>query len=134
MHPYKIHVFQFLTTVCRGKRTSFAEEFVDHMQQKPHTLEHIWFNDEAYIHLTGDINRQNVLFWGTQHPHQIHESTLHDQKVLVWCAVSAQSLIGPLMSEHYVTGENYAMMLDSFLPQLRWRRRSSCTVVQTGWS
>jgi len=41
----------------------------------------------------GDINRQNVHFWGTQYPHQIHESTLYAQKVLVWCAVSAQGLI-----------------------------------------
>jgi len=43
MHPYKIHVFQSLTTVCREKRTRFAEEFGDHLQQNPHTLENIWF-------------------------------------------------------------------------------------------
>jgi hypothetical protein len=43
----------------------------------------------------------------------------------VWCAVSAQGLIGPFMFEDFVTGENYAMMLDSsFLPQLRRRRCS----------
>jgi hypothetical protein len=94
MHLYKIHVLQSLTTVCREKRTRFAEEFGDHLQQNSHTLEHIWFSDEAYFHLTGDVNRQNVRFWSTQHPHQIYESTLHAQKVLAWCAVSAQSLIG----------------------------------------
>jgi hypothetical protein len=125
MHPYKIHVFQSLTTVCREKRTSFAEEFGDHLQQNPHTVEHIWFSDEAYFHLTGDINRQYVRFWGTQHPHQINESTLHAQKVLVWCAVSAQGLIEPFMFEDYITGENYTMMLDSFFfPQLRRKRCS----------
>jgi hypothetical protein len=43
MHLYKIHVFQSLTTVCREKRTRFAEEFGDHLQQNPHTLERIWF-------------------------------------------------------------------------------------------
>jgi len=64
---------------------------------------------------------QNVRFWGTQHPHQIHEYTLHVQKFLMWCAVSAQGLIGPFMFEDYVTGENYVMMLDSFLHQLRRR-------------
>jgi len=73
----------------------------------------------------GDINRQNMHFWDTQHPHQIHESTLHAQKVLMWCAVSTQSLTGPFMFEDYVNGENYAMMLDSFfLPQLRRRQCS----------
>ena len=35
MHPHKIDVFQSLTTVCREKRTRFAEEFGDHLQQKP---------------------------------------------------------------------------------------------------
>jgi hypothetical protein len=35
MHPCKIHVFQSLTTVCREKRTRFAEEFGDHLQQNP---------------------------------------------------------------------------------------------------
>jgi len=123
MHLYKIHVFQSLTTACRVKRTRFAEEFGDHLQQNSHTLEHIWFSDEAYIHLTGDINRQNVCFWGAQHSHQIHESTLHAQKVLAWCAVSAQGLIGPFKFENYVTGKNYAMTFDSLLlPQLRLRR------------
>jgi hypothetical protein len=43
MHPYKIHVFQSLTTLCREKRTRFEEEFGDHLQQNPHTLEHILF-------------------------------------------------------------------------------------------
>jgi len=38
MHLYKIHVFQSLTTVCREKRTMFAEEFGDKLQLKPHTL------------------------------------------------------------------------------------------------
>jgi hypothetical protein len=114
-HPYNSHVFQSLTTVCWEKRTRFAQEFGDRLQQNPHTLEHIWFSDEAYFNLTGDINRQNAHFWGTQHPHKIHKSTLHALKVLVWCAVSAQGLIGPFMFEDYVTGENYAMMLDSFL-------------------
>jgi len=94
MHPYKVYVFQCLTTVCREKRTGFAEEFGGHLQQDPHTLEHIWLSDEAYFHLTGDIKRQNVLFWGTQNPRQIHKSSLLTQKVLVWCEVSAQAWLG----------------------------------------
>jgi len=43
MHPYKIYVFQSLITVCREKRTRFAVEFGDHLQQNPHSLEHILF-------------------------------------------------------------------------------------------
>ena len=105
MHPYKIHVFQSLTIVCREKRTRFAGEFGDHLQQNPHTLEHIWFSDEAYFHLMGDSKTKRA-FLGHSASTSNHESTLHAQKVLVWCAVSAQGLIGPFMFENYVTGEN----------------------------
>ena len=38
MHSYKVHVFQSLTTVCREKRTKFAEEFRDILHQNSHTL------------------------------------------------------------------------------------------------
>jgi len=58
--------FSLLTTVCREKWTRFVEEFGDHLQQNPHTLEHIWFTDEAYFYLTGDINRKKRAFLG--HP------------------------------------------------------------------
>jgi hypothetical protein len=54
MYLYKIYVFQSLTTVCREKQTRFVEEFGDHLQQNPHTLEHSCFSDEAYFPLTGD--------------------------------------------------------------------------------
>jgi hypothetical protein len=110
--------------VCRVKRARFAEECDNHLQQNPKALEHIWFSDESKFHLTRDINRQNLRFWDTQHPHQIHESTLYGQKFLVWCAVSAQGLIEPFIFED-LFGENYGMMVDSFfLPQLRRRRCS----------
>jgi hypothetical protein len=55
MHLYKIHVFQSLTTVCQEKQTRFAEEFGDHLQQNPHTVEHIWFSDEAYFLSRGTL-------------------------------------------------------------------------------
>jgi len=35
MHPYKIHILLSLKTVCREKRTRFAEEFSDYLQQNP---------------------------------------------------------------------------------------------------
>ena len=73
----------------------------------------------------GTLTEKTCVSGGTQHPHRVHESTLHVQKFLVWCEVSAQGLIGPFMFVDYVTGENYAMMLASFfLPQLRGRRCS----------
>jgi hypothetical protein len=123
MHPYKIHVFHSLTTVCREKRTRFAEEFGDHLQQNPHTLEYIWFSDEGYFHLTGDQTKRAFL----GHSASTSNSRIHPAcpESRVWGAVSAQGLIGPFILEDYVTWENYAMMLDSvFLPQLRRRRCS----------
>jgi hypothetical protein len=80
----------------------------------------------------GSVTRPTFTSWVTltdktcvSGAHSIHikfTNPLCTQKALVWCAVSAQGLIGPFMLEDYVAAENYAMMLDSFfLPQLRQR-------------
>jgi len=75
MCPYKIHIFQALTTVCREKRTRFAEEFGYHLQQNPHTLEHISFSDEAYFHLTGGTLTDKSAFLG--HSASTSNSRIH---------------------------------------------------------
>jgi hypothetical protein len=34
------------------------------------------FSDDAYCHLHGIINKQNIQFWAMEHPHQIQETEL----------------------------------------------------------
>ena len=44
--------------------------------------------DEAWFHLSGPVNLQNMLYWVAENPHLVHEQPLQDQKTGVWCAVS----------------------------------------------
>ena len=47
-------------------------------------------SDEAYFYLTLPINKQKNRMWSNSRPLEGIEMPLHDQKVLVWCAISPQ--------------------------------------------
>lgn len=52
----------------------------------------IFMSDKALFHLSGSENAHNTHHWGAKNT--INEVQLHDQKASVWCAVSAQRIIG----------------------------------------
>ena len=41
------------------------------------------------------VNKQNCRIYATENPQEIQEVPLHDDKVTVWCGVSAKTVIGP---------------------------------------
>ena len=43
----------------------------------------------------GTVNKQNCRIYATEDPQEIQEVPLHDEKVTVWCGVSAKTVIGP---------------------------------------
>jgi hypothetical protein len=67
----------------------------------------LFMTDEAWFHISGHVNAQNVRIWSDENPHTI-QVPLHSEKVGGWCAVSLQRITGPLFfyetmnSEHYV--------------------------------
>jgi hypothetical protein len=48
-----------------------------------------FFTDEAYVHLSWCINAENNRYWSSINSRQTSEAPPHDQKVGVWCAVTA---------------------------------------------
>ena len=59
-------------------------------------------------------------FWGLENPHVTHEQPLHDEKLLVWCAMSEHGIIGPFVFNNTVNSQRYREMLnDFFFPRLR---------------
>jgi hypothetical protein len=42
------------------------------------------------------------------------ENPIHDQKVLVWCAISANKVFGPFFFEESVNQQNYLTVLKDF--------------------
>lgn len=55
----------------------------------------VFFRDEAHFHLSGYVNEQHTRYWSASNPHEIHESTLNDDKVTVWFAIPSESAPGP---------------------------------------
>jgi hypothetical protein len=83
-------------------------------------------SDEAIFSLTGSVNKQNCRYWAPTNPHQLDEQPLHSPQVVVWCAISAQGIIGPYFFKGddgvsvTVNAERYNHMLETFfLPEMR---------------
>ena len=83
----------------------------------PSILDNIWCSDETIFHLSGRVHRHNTQIWGTENSKVIKEKERDSPKLVVWCAISAKSIISPYFFRDdarrttTVTGENYLEML-----------------------
>ena len=71
-------------------------------------------SDEAYFSLTLPQNNQNNRCLSQSQPIIGVEKPLHDKKILVWCAVSANQVFGPYFFEESVNQHNFLHMLKNF--------------------
>ena len=77
------------------------------------------FNDKAYFYLTLPPNNQNNRQWAESNVCYGLETTLHDQNILVWCAISANRVYGSYYYEDNVNQNNYLNMLKTiFWPKV----------------
>jgi hypothetical protein len=66
-----------------------------------------FMSEEAWFHVSGNVNAQNNRIWDTENPHVLHQRLLHDTKVGVWCALSARRVIGPIFFGDTVNSDRY---------------------------
>jgi len=99
MYPYKIQ------TLFRLHPNDIEE---------PNFWQHFIIIDEANVCLSGRVNQQNDRFW-----------EIENRKVVVWCAICFNRIIGPFFLEDAkgnavtVNGERYRTIIREFLqPQL----------------
>jgi len=79
LFPYKITVIHKLTAIDKEWRLQFAFWAME----EEAVLHNSWFTDEAYFHLNGVVNKQNVPFWVRELPHTLHEKENYGAKVNV---------------------------------------------------
>jgi hypothetical protein len=93
-----------------------CSELLKLLNENPFFLNSIGFSNECIVWLCGKVNRQNVRFWGNERP----DSTRDSPKVLVWCALLYDRVIGPFFfHESTVRWDNYLDMLENYaIPQL----------------
>ena len=90
-------------------------------------------SDEAIFSLNGSVNKQNCRYWAPTNPHQLQERPLHSPQVVVWCAISAQAIIGPYFFEDddgvsvTMNAERYNMLETFLLPEMRRRNWNMAT-------
>ncbi len=95
LFPYKVQLMQKLPESSFKKRLDFCNNMIQTLQLNPDLLNNIWFSDESHFHLNGYCNKQNMRILGAEKSEKFIEKSAHPEYVTVWCAISAQGLIGP---------------------------------------
>jgi len=111
LKPYKFHQWHKLEDHDYQKRLDFANWF---LKQSSNSRQFFFFSDEAYFSLTLPLNHQNNRVWSDSQPCIGNQKPLHDQKILVWCAISAKRVFGPYYFKKSVNQQNYLEMLKNF--------------------
>lgn len=98
-HPYKIQILQRLTPIDKVNRLNFCRQYLEILNNNEAILDKLVMSDEAHFHLSGYVNKQNFRYWAEHNPRKLNEQPFYDQKVTVWCGVSAFGVIGPYFFE-----------------------------------
>ena len=119
MHPYKMQTYQALLPTDHARYLAYCHWFVNNLMNND-LLNLTFFSDEAWFHLSGYVNSQNMRMWSTDNPHFFVESPLHAQKIGVWIAVSRRRIIGSIFFNFTVNAERYRNnILNEFFQQHR---------------
>ncbi|GFX53885.1 uncharacterized protein TNCV_1598311 [Trichonephila clavipes] len=76
-------------------RRRFVEWAQNEIAIVPDFHKRILFSDEAHFWLNGYVNKQNCRIWSEANPQVYVETSLHPEKLTVWCALWAGGIIGP---------------------------------------
>lgn len=119
LRPYKVRAVKELTPGDPAKRIEYCRWFNRFCRNNVNNkLEITFFTDEAWFHLNGYINSQNSRIWATENPHALHETSLHPQKVGVWCAISRRKVVGPIFFESTINSDAYSEIIHEFIAHL----------------
>ena len=111
LKAYKFNNCHVIEEADYEKRELFADWFLSLPESTEYNM---IFSDEAYFYLSLPINKQNNRYWGDTSQQYAVEVPLHDQKVLVWCAISGSNVFGPYYFNGCVNKTNYQEMLETF--------------------
>lgn len=122
LFPYKFQITQPVNDDHKERRMEFAVEILERISNNTFDSNKCWFSDEAYFSLDGHLNKQNVRHWGRSKPEVTVTRSLHPQKVLVWAAISADGVFGPVFIDGTQTAASYNELLQNeFFPFLQQR-------------
>ncbi|GFX72202.1 uncharacterized protein TNCV_1954781 [Trichonephila clavipes] len=74
-------------------RRRFVEWTQNEIAVVPDFHKRILFSDEAHFWLNGYVNKQNCRIWSEANPQVYVETSLHPEKLTVWCALWAGGIL-----------------------------------------
>ncbi len=77
-----------------------------------------FFTDKFWFHLSVHVNSKNFQVRGSKNPHTFLESSLHPQKIGIWCVVSWRRVIGLFFFPEIVNAACYRQILELFITTL----------------
>lgn len=134
LRAYRAMLVQELLPLDAQKRLEFCSWFQKFLNRHSRTVsafDYVFFSDEAWFHKTGYINANNYRFWCSENPHIYRETSLHPEKIGVWCALSRKRIIGPIFFTSTVNTEVYKDIITQFISQLEVEERR-CWFQQDG--
>lgn len=115
-HPYKMSILHELKPTDFANRVEFCAWALVQAQGDPAWTSDILFSDEALFYLNGTVNKQNYRYWADVNPHwMVGSKKMNAPRVMVWCGIWHNTIIGPYFFEDTVTGAAYLQMLETFL-------------------
>lgn len=118
--PYHMELLHHLTPADLQRRIECCNLILGFVREE--NLPLFFMSDEARFFLDGHVNRHNCIIWARQEDRpdgHFAEHKLNSPSLLVWCAISADTLIGPFFMQQRINGDVYLNMLqEEFLPQL----------------
>lgn len=135
MYPFKPQVLFELQPDDYERRKQFCVNELGRISSNRNHLPFLLFTDEAIFHLDGHVNKQNTRCWSETNPHWIIEEAVQSPKVVVWCGLWREGVVGPFFFEGTVTGDAYLRMLEQYvLPELEasHMQREVCIFQQDG--
>lgn len=118
LFPYRMTCYQEIKEIDYPRRITFSQWFLNNFDNE--LLDKTFFSDESWFYLNGYVNSQNMRMWTNEKPDNFFvETTLHPQKIGVWCAISRRRIIGPIFFNGTLTGERYRQeIIMPFIEQL----------------
>ena len=111
LFPYKIQTNQPIYQLSGERRLEFANQMLTMAENNDIDFGKILFSDEAHFQMEGYVNKQNCRIWGSENPHYSIIKPLHPKRLTVWCGISSEMIIGPVIFSENIKSTVYLNIL-----------------------
>jgi hypothetical protein len=132
LKPYKLQVVQKLIVRDKQLRFQLAVHLGAQILEHDNFLSHIFFTDEAKVHISGRGSCHNCVIWGSEPPRERLEQ--YSSKVNLWWTWESHLPILLWRGHHYKQFiSRHVGKLCSSIAQWRQQRQQQQSYSSTGW-